>query len=377
MKKAQKIFLIIIVLLVVIIALLPGYTRNSLIYWYANIDDYTIFENHVVSAYYPEPWKKHEDYNNFALSDSALQKMAELETVGFLVIKDDKLYFEEYWDDYSENSLSNSFSMAKSIISMLVGIAIDQGKIRSVDDKIADYIEEYDTEQNRNLTIKDLLTMSSGLNWDESYGSPFSMTTAAYYGDDIEDLVLNMDVVEEPGQIFKYKSGNTLLLGLLLKKVTGTSVAEYAAQNLWGKIGAENDALWSVDHEGGLEKAYCCFNSNARDFARLGQLYLDKGKWNRKRVISKKYIKESITPAVYLEDEQGKTVDYYGYQWWILNYKGKQYPYMRGILGQYVILIPEEDMVVVRLGRKRMDKTDNIHPDCVRLYIDAALQLKQ
>ncbi|MGZ4158485.1 MAG: serine hydrolase domain-containing protein, partial [Bacteroidia bacterium] len=157
---------------------------------------------------------------------------------------------------------------------------------------------------------------------------------------------------------------------------TGKKISVYASEKLWQPIGAKNPAFWSLDHKDGMEKAYCCFNSNARDFARLGELYLDSGKWNGKQIISTEYVLNS-TKCADLLDADGNKNDQYGYAWWIIpNYKGHYIFYARGILGQYILCIPDQKMVVVRLGRKReKGKPGENHPSDVYSYIDAALEM--
>ena len=140
-------------------------------------------------------------------------------------------------------------------------------------------------------------------------------------------------------------------------------------------MGPKHDAMWNLDKKDGLEKAYCCFNSNARDFARWGQLILNNGSWNGKQLISEAYVKAATKPANYLVDETGEHIDYYGYQWWIINYKGYQIPYMRGILGQYVFAIKEKNAFVVRLGHKRSDELIGPNRKDIYVYLDAAFEL--
>ena len=140
-------------------------------------------------------------------------------------------------------------------------------------------------------------------------------------------------------------------------------------------MGPSHDALWNLDSENGMEKAYCCFNSNARDFARWGQLVLNNGSWDGKQLISSSYLEEALSPADYLKDEEGNPLDYYGYQWWIINYRGYSIPYMRGILGQYVFPIREKNAVVVRLGHKRSDELIGPNRKDIFVYLDAALEL--
>jgi CubicO group peptidase (beta-lactamase class C family) len=162
---------------------------------------------------------------------------------------------------------------------------------------------------------------------------------------------------------------------MLVEKATDQKLAEYVAEKFWKPMGAEHPALWSIDRENGMEKAYCCFNTNARDFARWGQLVLNHGTWNGDTLISPEYMRQSITPDTNLVDETGKSINYYGYQWWILHYNGHNVPYMRGILGQYVFVIPDENMIVVRLGHKRSNGKLEHHPAEAWFYLDEAFKI--
>lgn len=215
--------------------------------------------------------------------------------------------------------------------------------------------------------------MSSGSNWDESYSNPLSVTTEAYYGSNIRKAITGVKIKKEPGTYHTYKSGDTELLALIVEKATGKRLSEYASERLWQPIGAEHAALWSTDSRNGLTKAYCCFNSNARDFARIGQLMLDSGKWKGSTVIDSAYYSQSISPCN-IPDEEGLRCNYYGYQWWL----APAYPgvfYARGILGQYILVIPSKNIVVVRLGHKRKNnKVNGLFQD-VNALISWALTL--
>jgi CubicO group peptidase (beta-lactamase class C family) len=308
--------------------------------------------------------------------------------VAFVVVQHNKIILEQYWKNYSPLNLSNSFSMAKSIISLFIGCAITDGSIKSVNQPVSDFLPEWTSYEGRVLTIKDLLTMSAGVDWDESYSSLFSKTTRAYYGNNLWDLVLTERLVEKPGVRFNYQSGVTQLLAFILEKATGKNIADYASAKLWTPIQAEEDALWSLDHKNGNEKAFCCFNTNARDFARLGQLILNKGKWDGDQVVDSNYIREATMPATWLKYtpqlQSGETklrptipCTFYGYQFWLLNYQGLKIINMRGMLGQYIIIIPEMDAVIVRLGKKR-DKEYNVeqnYPKDLEIWIKAGLDV--
>ena len=375
----KKIFFRGLVVLVIITVtawfFMPAYLRPALIYQQPRIDNYAIFNNRVVAAGAAVPWASCRDYNASRINDSTLKHFREYGTVAFLVVQNDSLLHEEYWDGYSDTSHSNSFSMAKSIVSLLIGCLIDEGKIKSVDQPVTDFIPEFRGPDFQKITIKDALTMSSGLNWDESYNNAFSITTKAYYGNDLPSLIYSLKPIEEPGKTFRYKSGDTQLLSMIVEKASGIHLADYAALKLWKPLGAEHDAFWSLDQKDGNEKAYCCFNSNARDFARIGQLVLDSGQCCGHQLVSKEYIRQATSPDSWLKNDKGKTCTWYGYQFWILNFKGMKVPYCRGILGQYIFIIPGKKAVVVRLGSKRSEKYKSSSPEDVFLYLDEALTI--
>ncbi|MFC0877344.1 serine hydrolase domain-containing protein [Saccharicrinis sp. FJH2] len=374
-RKGLKITGAIILLILVVYAFLPRYAQRALIYLTVDIDDYKIFNNREVVAADPEPWEKDALYGEVKIPDNWVDSLAQYNTVAYAIIKDSMLFLDEYWMGYSDSSYSNSFSAGKTIVGFSILSAIDHGFIESLDQRVSDFVPEYDNPENKDLRIRDVMTMSSGLNWVESYGGLFNTTTESYYGSNLMSLITGLKVVEEPGKVFKYKSGNTQLLSLVLENATNMTMSDYVGKYFWTPMNAQYDALWSLDKKNGVEKAYCCFNSNAKDFARWGELMLSHGNWNGKQLVSKELMTEALTPATYLVGEDGDPVDYYGYQLWILNYKGMHIPYMRGILGQYVFAIPEKNMVVVRLGEKRSRTYINHHPKDVYTYIDLALEL--
>jgi CubicO group peptidase (beta-lactamase class C family) len=347
------IFIFLILILFSAFAFISGKTYLFKAVWYnfAGIDDYKIFTNNTVANGNAQPWNISSAYNKPEFPAELKSLLTDLGTVAVVVIKNDSLLFEEYWDGYSDSSKSGSFSMAKSITSLLIGAALKDGKIKSLDEPVGDFLPEFKDGEKASLKIIDLLTMSSGSNWDESYVNPLSVTTELYYGSDLYKTATGVKIIHKPGTLHSYKSGDTQLLGLVLEKATGKSLSEYAAEKLWKPLGAEHAALWSTDHDGGNEKAYCCFNTNARDFARIGQLMLDSGTWNGNEIISKDYFQKSITPCM-VPEHNGQPCDYYGFQWWLVPYQPGVF-YARGILGQYIIVIPSKKEVIVRLGKHR------------------------
>lgn len=336
----------------------------------AYLNDYTVFDNRIIEKGDPQPWPLHRDYNKVNPTEKLQALHKEMGTIAFAIIKNDSIWYEQYYESYDKNSKSNSFSMAKSMVSAMLGKAITEGKIKSLDQPVSDFFPEFSEGMAARLTVGDLSSMSSGLNWDESYYSPFSITTRAYFDDDLRDIILGLKVVEEPGQSYKYLSGNTELLAMVLEKATGQTLSAYLSDNFWKPLGAENDALWQLDSEKyGMEKAYCCVAGNARDFARFGKLYKDHGKWNGKQLLDSAFIARSVTPRF-------PDTPQYGYGFWLSNYKNKDIFYMRGHLGQYVIVIPEDDLIIVRLGHRKAKRTgDDPHSSDFYTYIDEAFTM--
>ena len=356
MKKIIKRFFVGLALLLVllsILALVTGrtYLFKAVAYNFADVDDYQIFDNNEVRVSKPQPWPIAANFIKIELPGDLKSELESIRSIGLVVIKNDSLLFEKYWDNYSDSSFSGSFSMAKSITSILVGVALKEGKIKSLDEPVGNYIPEFKEGKKSKVTIRHLLTMTSGSDFDESYSNPLSVTTELYYGSDVYKTATKVNIVDEPGTKHIYKSGDSQLIGLIVEKATGKSLSEYATEKLWQPLGAEHPAKWSVDRKGGNEKSYCCFNSNARDFARIGQLMLDSGKWKGQEIISPDYFQQSVT-ACMVKDDIGKDCVYYGYQWWLVPYKPGVF-YARGILGQYIIVIPEKRTVIVRLGKSR------------------------
>ncbi|MBS1533492.1 MAG: serine hydrolase [Bacteroidetes bacterium] len=336
----------------------------------AYLDDYKKFDNRMLPASkQPQPWAYAQDYNSIKPTQTLEQWHQKLGSVAFLIIKNDSLWNESYYDHYTKDTPSNSFSMAKSIVSASLGKAIMQGKIRSLDQKVSDFFPQFAQGKSATMTVGDLSSMASGLDWDESYYSPFSITTRAYFDTDLTSVILGLKGIDSPGKYYKYLSGNTQLLGMCIEKATGMSLADYVAQNFWNPMGAENPALWQTDHPDGIVKAYCCFASNARDFARFGKLYKQSGKWNGATLLDSTFIARSTKPRFVDSPE-------YGYGWWLCTYHDKKVFYMRGHLGQYVIVIPQDDLIIVRLGnRTQHSSTGNPHSDDFYVWLDESYKM--
>lgn len=336
------------------------------------IDEYQIFENREVKTGEYEPWN--EKFEGVELNEHERILHNDLKSIAFLVIKNDSIRFEQYWEGYGPDSRSNSFSMAKSLVSMSIGAAIQDGFINSLDQTLDDFLPEF--KGGDSITIRNLLTMSSGADFDENYINPFAYPAKANYGTDLKDLTLSYSWNKTGGRYFEYLSGNTQLLAFIIERATNMTLSEYFSAKIWSKVGAKNSALWSLDQKGGSEKSFCCFNSNARDFARLGKLYLNKGLWNDNQIVPEWYVKESISPFDY-DEVDGTPCKRYGYQWWLTDFNNKPVFYARGILGQYTIVVPEDDLIICRLGHKRIKPKNFDPPGELKKYIEMAYRLSQ
>lgn len=313
----------------------------------AYLEDYKHFDNATLSTGAPQPWPNHKDYNTVSATEILEQTHKDLGTIAYVIIKNDSIWYEKYYDGFSENSKSNSFSMAKSYVSAMLGKAIMEGYIKSLDQPVCDFIPEFCEGKAAKMTVGDLSSMASGTNWDERYYSPFSITTRAYFDDDLTKVMTGLKVVNEPGQAFKYASGDTQMLAIVLERATGKKLYDYLTDSFWKPLGSENQTLWQLDsEEHDLVKAYCCIASNAKDFARMGKLYKDYGKWNGKQLLDSTFIVKSITPR-FNESPQ------YGYGWWLRKIGDKSFFMMRGHLGQYVIVEPNDNVIIVRLGHSK------------------------
>lgn len=338
----------------------------------AFLEDYKEFDNEIVENGTPQPWPIHVQYNSVKETETLQKLNKDLETIAYVIIKNDSLYFENYYEGFDENSKSNSFSMAKSYVSGLMQKAIEQGHIKSLDQPVGDYFPEFSEGKAAKMTVGDLSSMSSGTDWVEAYYSPLSITTRAYFDDDLTKVMLGLNMEADPGQTFKYASGDTQLLAMVIEKATGKKLYDYLSETFWKPLGSENSTLWQVDSEANdLVKAFCCIASNAKDFARYGKLFKDHGKWNGQQILDSAFVAKSIVSRFPESPE-------YGYGWWLIkDYKEKDFFMMRGHLGQYVIVQPDDNLIIVRLGHESLKVDTSVDPfsQDIYLYIDEAYEM--
>ena len=336
----------------------------------AFLEDYKEFPNRTIQKGTAQPWAVSKDYNSVPATDKLNTTHKNLQTVAFLIIKNDSIWHESYFDGYTNTSKSNSFSIAKSIVSAALGKAIMEGKIKSLDQKVTDFFPKLKGKYAKEVTVGDLSSMASGLSWDEKYYSPFSIVTRAYFDDHLKEVILGLSIKDKPGQEFRYLSGATQLLAMCIEKATGEYLSNYVSEHFWKPMGAENEALWQLDEaDTGIEKAYCCIASTARDFARFGKLYKQNGIWNGKQILPRSFVEKSLQPRFSDSPE-------YGYGWWLHQINGKKIYYMRGHLGQFVIVLPEDDVIIVRLGHlKGKQTTTDPHSNDLYVYVEEALKM--
>lgn len=270
-------------------------------------------------------------------------------TRGFLVVHEDQLVYERYFGGSDRQTLETSFSVAKSFVSTLVGIAIDEGVIGSIEDPVTDYVPELAARDPRfeRITIRDLLSMSSGLRyWETDLPWPWADDTYTYYGADLREIALEQTEVETaPGHEWLYNNYNPLLLGLVLERAAGMSVSEYMSTRLWRPLGAERDATWSLDSEDSrFEKMESGLNATAADYARFGLLLLHGGEWNGTRIVSEDWVR-AATAADTTTDPAG----HYQYYWWIDAERPGRF-HALGNLGHYIYVAPDANTVIVRTG---------------------------
>jgi CubicO group peptidase (beta-lactamase class C family) len=310
--------------------------------------DASLFEVEPVrAASSPVAWAVALD-QKWAPSEPTAALLTSSQTGALLVFESDTLRHEAYFNDFTDSSRVNSFSMAKSIVTMLVQLAVQEGKIPSWEAKAKTYIPGLHGPGAERLTLRDLSAMHADLDWTENYYDPFGQTAKLYYGDDQMALILESEVGDSVGLRYEYQSAATTLLSVCLEKAVGESLPAYASRKLWVPLGAESDASWHVDGQGEA-LAFCCFNSTARDYARLGHLLVHNGRWNGQPLLDSAWVAVATAP---------KTASFYGQSFWLGESAdpagqapARRYVALRGHLGQWIIAFPETGRVVVRLGR--------------------------
>ena len=296
--------------------------------------------------------------SNFIFEDKVVkvdEYLSRTDTSALLILKDGKISYENYWLTGGKNVQWISMSVAKSFISALIGIAIDQGHIKSLEDKVTDYVPQLKNSAYDNVRIKDILQMSSGASWNEDYSDPNSDINRSSkifaIGGSLDEFSASLKKELKPGSYNRYNSTDTQVLGMLLREATRTSVTKYMQEMLWHPMGAQDSGYWILDSKN-MEMAYAGFNATARDYAKLGELYRLGGKINGKQIIPRDWVKASVKPdAPHLMPGDNPLSDFplgYGYQWWVPDLSGDFSAI--GVYNQFIYVSPQSNMVIVKLS---------------------------
>jgi CubicO group peptidase (beta-lactamase class C family) len=374
MKRFAKYFfagllaIINISLLYAYIAYPAEYVNRALRWGDAGVDDYLKFPERVLQpSGSPFKFSFNLDEDHVRTQFEAASSiddfdafLAKNRTQAFIVIHDDAILYEQYFNGYNQDSIVTSFSTAKSVASTLIGIAISEGYIYSVDDPITTYLPELAERDPAfaDITIRDLLMMSSGIKYAEfPYINGDDAKT--YYFPDLRQLALGeTHVIGVPGETFHYNNYHPLLLGMILERATGTSVANYLQEKIWRPIGAEYPGSWSLD-ENGFEKMESGINARAIDFAKFGRLFLHNGNWNGVQVVPAEWVAEATEADTSFEYASYYPHDfifangqgYYKYMWWGIQRDEQNYDFMAlGNKGQIIYISPQKNLIILRFG---------------------------
>lgn len=282
--------------------------------------------------------------------------LATTDTGALLVLQDGRIRYERYTAPAGPEVPWLSWSVAKSFVSALVGIAIEEGHIRSVEDPVSQYVPSLAGSGYEGVRIKDILQMSSGVAWDETYANPLSDVNrfglVLFLGGSLNQFVRSLGRAQPPGTKNRYSSADTHVLGMLLASATGRSVTRYMEEKLWQPLGMERPGHWLLDDEG-VEVSFGGLNATARDYAKLGELYRLEGKWRGQQLIPSAWVHASTTPdAPHLMAHAESKEDFpvgYGYQWWIPAGDEGEYAAI-GIYNQFIYVNPAHSVVIVKLS---------------------------
>lgn len=304
---------------------------------------------------------------NFEVRDSSVATKAFLDqtlTDALIIIQHDTIRYEYYGNGFKSSDHHIAWSMSKSVISALFGIAIEEGKIKSIEQTVTDYLPDFAGTGYDRVRIKDVLQMSSGVGFNEDYGDFNSdiniMGRYFALGMPMSEFSKKLRRERQPGTFNHYVSIDTQVLGMILTKATGQTITDYMNEKLWSQIGAESVAYWIKD-KSEMEFALGGLNATARDFAKIGQLFLDTGKWQGRQIVPREWVLASITPdAPHLmpgKRENAELADGYGFQWWIPEGSEGEFD-AQGIYDQFIYIDPNKDLVIVKLSSNYHYKKD-------------------
>ena len=306
----------------------------------------------IAEAYFPDNTWETRTAQESNLNEEQIDKLFDLTfsdqaTMGAVLIKDGYIVKEQYADGFNQDSYGTSWSTAKSFYAALIGISLDKGEIDSLDDPVGKYVEEYATPEKKDITIRQILNMTSGLEF------PSHEHEMMFFEDDHLNYALNVGVASEPGAKFEYNNVNSMMIGEILKRATGKTAKILIEDRIFSKIGLDNYVAW--EDSAGNTLTYCCLDMSARDYSRFGLLFSRDGNWDGEQVISKDYVDESLklywgsTPSMGWSHSDTRG---YSLQWWISKYDDQAKIYnTSGKFGQFVFVDKERDIIFTRITK--------------------------
>lgn len=270
------------------------------------------------------------------------------------MLQNDSLVFEQYYKGQTESTRHISWSVAKSVVSALFGIAMEEGYIKSIDQTVEEYLPQLKGTGYEGVKIKEVLQMSTGVGFNEDYADLNSDINRWFrsfaFGDSQDEFAATLKRERAPGTYNHYVSINTHVLGMILVKATGKSLTDYLQEKIWQKIGMEYNAYWIADNEG-MEMALGGLNATLRDYAKIGKLFMQNGNWEGQQIVPADWVKASITPdAPHLQPDSKDSADQglgYGYQWWVTD--GEEGEFMAiGVFHQLIYMNPTTQTIIVK-----------------------------
>lgn len=305
-----------------------------------------------------------KDYNSEEFLDRTY-------TNAMLVMKNGKIVYEIYRNNSNAQTRFMGWSTTKSLISLLVGSALEQGLFSSIDDDITDYLPELKTGAYNGVTIRQILQMRSGVDYEERYdfnqpgiAARNHITSLVKNVSRFVDVAKDIKRLHSPGKVFQYKTIDTAVLGLMIERISHSSLAAFTTKNLWEPLGTEADGFFIMDGKPGIGREFsgAGFNAVLRDYARLGQMMINQGQANGKQIIPAAWIRDSIRPA----GKEDQTLDY-GYQWWTLS--GTTAYSAIGLQGQFIFIDPSTKTMVVKLSYfPPLDKDDAAERESLEFF---------
>lgn len=368
-KRTLGYLLLLIVLGFVGLLVLHPYLLRVLQYRTPNAETYKIFPQGIVHKsdsafhFYRANSMRNDvdslhvlDGNNQSVTFADYFKNGKLKAI--LVIRNDTILYEKYSKGYTDSTLTTIFSGAKSMISIMIGQALAEGKIESLNDKVIKYIPELKSNSAFDqITLKNLLDMKSGLKFQDALGGIvkafLSDEAKYYYTHDMKAELMKVKLVSKPGTVWVYKSIDPILLGWVLEQATGKSVTQFFEDHVWQKIGSQYNASWGLDHKNGLANTASRFQVTAIDFAKIGKLYLNAGNFNGKQIVPRNWVNKSITiggekPA----SAKGWQKSAHHYLWWIPQEGDKGDFAAEGMLGQRLYVDPKTNTIIVQFAER-------------------------